>query len=71
MPTGGMIALSHGLAGWWSGEVLSLYFLALPGVLLAIFLGGKLNRRIPARRFERLLYLALIILGLLLMPFQF
>jgi hypothetical protein len=34
--------------------------------LLAIFLGGKLNRRFPPGRFEKFLYLALIILGLLL-----
>jgi uncharacterized protein len=66
IPTGGFIALSHGLAGLWTGEVLQLYLLAFPFVLAAIFLGGKLNGLMPTRRFERLLYLALVGLGVLL-----
>jgi uncharacterized membrane protein YfcA len=66
VPTGGLIAISHGLGGLWSYEVLRLYLLALPLVLIAIFLGGKLNRRFPPGRFEKFLYLALILLGLLL-----
>jgi uncharacterized membrane protein YfcA len=66
VPTGGLIALSHGLGGLWSREVLQLYALAFPIVLIAIFLGGKLNRHIPAGRFEKFLYGALMVLGLLL-----
>ena len=66
IPTGGLIALSHGLAGLWTGEVFLFYLLALPLVLIAIFLGGKLNGHIPAQYFERLLYLTLVGLGLLL-----
>jgi uncharacterized membrane protein YfcA len=66
VPTGGFIALSHGLAGLWTGEVFQFYLLAFPFVLAAIFLGGKLNGYIPAQRFERLLYLALIVLGVVL-----
>jgi uncharacterized membrane protein YfcA len=67
VPTSGLIILGHGLGGLWSAELLQLYALTLPVVLLAIFLCGKLNRRIPAGRFERLLYVALIVLGLLLL----
>jgi len=44
-----------------------LYVLSLPLVLLAIGLGMKLNHRIPARRFERVLGVILIGLGLLLL----
>jgi uncharacterized membrane protein YfcA len=66
IPTGGLIALSHGLAGLWTKEVLVYYLLAFPFVLAAIFLGGKLNGYIPADRFERLLNLALIGLGIML-----
>lgn len=66
IPTGGFIAISHGLAGLWTGEIFRFYLLAFPFVLIAIFIGGKLNSYIPAHRFERLLYLALIGLGILL-----
>ncbi len=67
LPTATLIALGHGLAGMWTTEVLQTYALALPFILLAIFMGGRLNARIPANRFEPLLYITLIILGLLLL----
>lgn len=67
LPTIIMIAVGHGLSGLWTFEVLQLYALALPLVLAAIFLGGKLNARIPAGRFERFLYVVLIVLGMLLL----
>ena len=67
LPTITLIAVGHGLGGLWTAQVIKLYILALPLVFAAIFLGGKLNALIPANRFERLLYVALIVLGLLLL----
>lgn len=67
LPSFIFIAISHWLGGLWTLDVLQLYTLALPLVLTAIFLGGKINQRIPAGRFERLLYGALVILGILLL----
>ncbi len=63
VPTGGLILIGHGLAGFLTFQVVQFYALALPLVLVAIFLGGKLNRHIPMYRFERMLYVALIVLG--------
>jgi uncharacterized membrane protein YfcA len=61
------IWVGHGLGGLWTPRVVGLYVLSLPLVLLAIGLGMKLNHRIPARRFERVLGVILIGLGLLLL----
>lgn len=67
LPAAVFIVISHWLGGLWTLDVMQLYVLALPLVLIAIFLGGKLNQRISAGRFERLLYGVLIVLGLLLL----
>lgn len=67
LPTGLLILVGHGLGGLWTAQVLQLYALALPVVLIAIFLGGKLNQRIPLGRFEKFIYMTLVGLGLLLL----
>jgi len=67
LPTGLLILIGHGLGGLWNSQVLRLYSWALPIVLAAIFLGEMIHHRIPLKRFERLLYLVLIILGFLLL----
>lgn len=67
LPSFIFIAISHGLGGLWTFEVARLYALALPAILAATFLGGKLNKHIPADRFARFLYIALIGLGVLLL----
>ena len=64
---GVLIWLGHGLAGLWTVWIVQIFGLALPLVLIAIFVGGKLNRHIPVNRFERLLYVALVGLGVLLL----
>ncbi len=67
LPAAALICLGHGLSGLWTREVFKLYALALPLVLCGIFLGLGLGRRLPADRFERLLYASLIALGALLL----
>ena len=67
VPTSALIWVGHGLTGLWTDRVVQLYVLALPVLVLAIALGTRLHRRIPAHRFERLLYLVLIGLGGLLL----
>jgi uncharacterized membrane protein YfcA len=68
--TGLMILIGHGLAGLWTPMVLSLYLYALPAILLAVFLGERVNRRIPRETFSRAVYVFLIIMGalFLIMP---
>jgi uncharacterized protein len=67
LPAAVLICIGHGVGGLWTRAVLGLYLIALPLVLLALFLGRRLSRRIPAAMFQPLLYGALIVLGLLLL----
>jgi len=66
LPTGFFIMIGHGVSGLWNVNVFTLFGFALPAVLLAIYLGGKVNRSIPPRVFERYVNAFLLILGVLL-----
>ena len=61
-----VILSGHALAGLWTGRVWWLFGMSLLAVLPAIGVGEWLHRRIPAERFERLVYALLIPLGLVL-----
>lgn len=67
LPTGFFIALGHGVSGLWTPLVFRYYLMALPFVLLAIFLGGRLNALLTTHRFDRLINLILILMGCLLL----
>lgn len=64
--TGLLILIGHGLSGLWTTAVLRQYLIVLPIVLLAIGIGGRVNRRLPGERFHRIVYLCLIAIGLFL-----
>ena len=57
------ILLGHALACLWTPPVLELYLLGLPVALLALWLGTRVHRAIPAHTFERVVYLGLVLLG--------
>ncbi len=63
---GVLVWVLHGLSGLWTQQVLTLYACALPMIPIVVFLGSKLSQLIPAERFERLLYGALVGFGMLL-----
>ena len=67
LPISLLVLLSHALAGLWSAWVFELYALSLPLLLLALWLGEQVSRRMPGHRFDRLVYGALVVLGLLLL----
>lgn len=67
VPGSWLVVFGHGLGRLWSGEVFFLFGLSLLPMLAAVYLGGRLNRHLPAGRFDRLLHLLLIGLGLLLL----
>jgi uncharacterized membrane protein YfcA len=62
-PTGALIAIGHCVGGLWTRPVLLNYAISLPVILVAIFLGGRINRRIPKARFDNYIYIFLVILG--------
>ena len=64
--TGFIVIIGHGLAGLWTTEIFKLYGINFPVVLIATFIGSKFNKHIPAERFENLIFIAFIILGILL-----
>jgi uncharacterized membrane protein YfcA len=66
LPISLLVLLSHALAGLWSVWVFELYALSLPLLLLASWLGEQISRRMSENRFDRLVYAALLVLGLLL-----
>jgi uncharacterized protein len=55
------------IAGLWTPVVNRFYLLSLPGVLLAIFLGRVVNKRMNARQFVLYVHSGLIVIGLVLL----
>ena len=67
LPTNIFIVIGHGIAGFWSQTVIFSFLFALPVVIIGIFLGGRLNKRIPAEKFTKYIYIFLIIIGVVLL----
>ncbi len=61
------ILMGHALGGLWTAEVLQIYLLAIPILLLALFGGRHIHQRIPAAKFNRYIYGLLICIGLALL----
>jgi hypothetical protein len=55
------------LAGLWTPAVNRFYLLSLPFVIVAIFIGRAINRRIAAHRFVLYVHGGLIAIGLILL----
>ena len=58
------VLINHGLAGNLQPIVWSYYLVALPAILLGIFFGLRLDRRINPEVFRRLVQVLLIVMGL-------
>jgi uncharacterized membrane protein YfcA len=65
-PTGLVVLMSHGLAGLWTPRVTRLYVCALPVIVIAVLLGGRVNRMVSSGQFNRIVYGFLILVGALL-----
>ena len=61
-----VIAVSQGVGGLWTREVWRLYGFALPLTLAAILLGNALAQHVPTKGLERLITVAIIVLGITL-----
>lgn len=62
-PTGLMILAGQGLSGLWTKQVITLYLVTLPFIFTAIWLGHKVNGRIPTQQFSKIIYLFLMVIG--------
>lgn len=67
VPLALVVWLGHGVSGLWSWDIVTAYALYVPFGLIALWLGHRLAGRIPAESFQRVLYVAVIALGALLL----
>jgi len=67
LPTGAMIALGHGIGGLWTKRVFANYLVCLPVVLIAIILGDRVNAKIQKGKFDNVVHVCLIALGITLL----
>ena len=66
-PTGLFILFGHGLGGLWTPSMLHFYLISLPFVFLAFIVGTRLNRSIPSGKFDRVVHVFLIGIGVMLL----
>lgn len=64
---GGILLLLHTYYGSWTAEVGRYYVLSLPVVVVAVVIGGRLNRSFQLRSFVSYVYGFLIIVGVMLL----
>jgi len=63
----GIVSLiGHGVAGLWTIDVAKLAAVTLPAMAIGTLIGRRVNRRIDPMRFRRVIYVALLILGIVL-----
>ena len=62
-----LVTGSHGMVGLWTPTVWRFWFASLPAVVLALWLGKKLNTLIPPHQFDKYIHVFLIILGVVLL----
>lgn len=67
LPTNFFIVTGHILGGLWTSEVVNYSLYSLPVILTSIFLGSKLNKVIPTERFQKYIFILLILVSLLLL----
>jgi uncharacterized protein len=69
LPVSLMIVLSQAREGFWTADVLRLFVLSIPVMVIGFLGGNALNQRLNVENFERIVYGALIVLGgMLLVP---
>lgn len=66
LPTNIFISIGHGVFGLWTPEVFTYFAIALPAIALGIFSGMILNRRIDAKKFAKVVYVALLAISAVL-----
>jgi len=67
LPASAAVMAGYWLSGLWTITVSRLFLLSLPGVVLGIFLGRAINRRLNARQFVVYVHIVLIGIGVLLL----
>ena len=61
-----MIVAGHAVSGLWSRQIMSLFLISLPAVILAVFLGEKFAKKITQENFNQVIYTFLALMGVLM-----
>ncbi|MCF8079375.1 MAG: sulfite exporter TauE/SafE family protein [Desulfobacterales bacterium] len=67
LATGVLIISAHGMAGLITEEVFRYFLVSLPAAALAVVCGNRLNRSIPAGKFDRYVHWGLVCVGIMLL----
>jgi hypothetical protein len=67
LPASLMVACGYLASGLWTSAVSTYYLLSLAPVLIAIFLGRVMNRKMNALRFRFYVHIVLLVVGSILM----
>ena len=67
LPASALILGGYGLTGLWTAQVNRYYLVSLPAVVVAIFAGRLINRRMHPDRFLTYVHLGLTAVGVLLL----
>lgn len=67
LPSNALIISGHAFSGLWTGEVLTMFLVTLPIMLVAFIAGNVVSRYIPKALFSQFVRLGLLILGLVLL----
>lgn len=67
LPTNLFIIIGQGIAGLWTQKVGTLLLFSLPIAIPSIYVGNKLNKQIPHKKFAKLIYFLLLLIGLTLL----
>lgn len=62
-----MIIFNHARSGLWTTDVWWLFALSFPVMLLTFWLGNRISDHLRQETFERLVYMSLVVLGVLLL----
>ncbi len=61
-----LIVSGHALSGFWSRQTLNSFFISLPVIIGAVFLGEWVAKKITQENFSRVIYVFLILMGILM-----
>ncbi|WP_231506191.1 sulfite exporter TauE/SafE family protein [Paenibacillus sp. UNC451MF] len=64
--SGVLVVAGHALGGLWTVDALIFYTYCLPAILGATALGIFINKKIPAAKFEKYLFILIILLGIVM-----
>lgn len=66
LPVNIFIIINHGLSGLWNETVIKLFLYSLPIIIISTILGGYFHKRIPTEKFNKIIYLMLTLIAIVL-----